>query len=113
MTTQQPIWKLIGHTGDIDPIAYGGSFVYIDETGVYCPEMAFFEPGSDEQWHETEGATPLQVYRILLERNSEREWWYEKLSSIATFTGQALEDLQAIAEGDNPFIPGSTLQRPN
>jgi hypothetical protein len=101
MTTQQPVWKFTGHIGDVDPIAYGGAFVYQDETGVYGPEMTFFEPASDEQWHNLEGQMPVTVYRILLERNSENEWWYEKLSTVATYIGQTVADLQDIAKGTN------------
>jgi hypothetical protein len=65
--TQQPSWKCIGHVGDCDPIAHGGGFIYIDTTGVYGPEMTWFEPAPDDDWHKTEGATPLQVYRLMLE----------------------------------------------
>ena len=41
--------------------------MYVDETGVYPPEMTYFEPGSDEEWREKEGATLLQEYRIVLD----------------------------------------------
>lgn len=67
MTTNQPIWKFAGHIGDVDPIAFGGAFVYTDETGAYGPEMTWFEPASDDEWHKTEGKTPLSVYRIVLD----------------------------------------------
>jgi hypothetical protein len=94
MTTQQPVWKYAGHIGDVDPIAYGGGFVYADATGAYGPELTWFEPAPDEQWHKTEGQTPLQVYRILLEpprfktraANGEtvwhREWFMSDLQSV-------------------------------
>lgn len=101
METKQPVWKYAGHIGDVDPIAYGGGFVYIDETGVYGPEMTWFEPGTDEQWHETEGNTPLQVFRVLLER-PESEWWFDKLDTIASYTGQTVAELVLEAKSDNP-----------
>src|SRR6266496_3443390 len=104
MTTQQPQWKCIGHIGDVDPIAHGGAFIYIDETGVYPPKMTWFEPGTDEQWHELEGKTPLDVYRVMLEEDSTREWWYDKLGSIASFTGQTLEQVQADANSADPRV---------
>jgi len=97
----QPKWRHIGSIGDVDPIAYGGAFVYEDTTGVYAPEMSWIEPGTDEQWHEMEGRTPLQVFRILLERDPQHEFWYEKLPQIATYTGQPLEELQQAARSDN------------
>ena len=96
---KQQIWKYAGHIGDIDPIALGGGFVYTDQTGVYCPEMTYFEPGSDEQWHKLGGNTPATVYRIPLEKNSPAEFWYEKLADVARSCGQSLEDFQRRANG--------------
>lgn len=93
MTTQQPNWKCIGHVGDVDPIAHGGGFVYVDETGVYGPEMTWFEPAPDEEWHKTEGKTPLQVYRILLEPQPENEWWHERLPEVARSCGVTAADM--------------------
>ncbi len=58
------------------------------------------EPSSDELWHELGEKTPLDVYRILLEKDSTREWWYEKLGEIKTFTGQTLQQL--INDAANP-----------
>jgi hypothetical protein len=34
----QPQWKLIANLGDVNPLDYGGFFVYRDETGVYEEE---------------------------------------------------------------------------
>lgn len=63
----QPQWKLAGHVGDIDPIAFGGGFVYVDETGVYPPEMTYFEPAPDEEWHKLGDKVPVQIYRVVLD----------------------------------------------
>ena len=100
--TNQPTWKCIGHVGDVDPIAHGGGFVYVDETGVYGPEMTWFEPAPDEQWRETEGGTPVQEYRVLLERGVE-EWWYGKLDSLADSTGVPVEEYRRIAQSGEPL----------
>ena len=100
--TNQPIWKYAGHIGDVDPIAYGGGFVYTDETNVYGPELTYFEPGPDEEWHDKGGETKLTVYRVLLESGS-CEWWYSKLSEVAEFTGQDIADLERIAT--SPISP--------
>ena len=67
MNTKQPSWKCVGHIGDIDPIAYGGGFVYQDETGVYPPELTYFEPLSDEEWKNSRESTPLTIYRLVLD----------------------------------------------
>ena len=101
--TQQPNWKFIGHIGDVDPITYGGGFVYTDATGVYAPEMTWFEPAPDEQWHETESDTPLQEYRIMLEKEPQSEWWYSRLTDIASFTGLEVEELRAMSLSRNPL----------
>lgn len=100
--TQQPIWKCIGHIGDVDPIAYGGGFVYADETNVYGPELTYFEPASDEDWHQTEGKTPLQVYRIMLE-SGPREWWYGELEDVAQSTGLDVSVYLADVQSNDPM----------
>lgn len=101
--SNQPQWKFVGRIGDTDPIAYGGGFVYVDETGVYGPELTFFEPGSDEQWHNLGDKTPLRVSRILLEREPEKEWWWEKLADVAQSCGSTVEALQAEARSEDPI----------
>lgn len=44
MSTTQPIWKFLANLGDVNPVKHGGLFVYVDETGVYPPEMERCEP---------------------------------------------------------------------
>jgi hypothetical protein len=90
----QPIWECIGHIGDVDPIAYGGGFIYTDQTGVYPPELTWFEPGSHEEWKEKGAETQLKVYRIILERDSTSEWWYSRLAAVSSSTGLPVEELQ-------------------
>ena len=41
--TQQPDWDVVGCVGDASPLIYGGGFVYVDKTGVYCPEVELIE----------------------------------------------------------------------
>jgi hypothetical protein len=95
--TKQPTWKYVGRLGDVDPITYGGGFVYEDESGVYSPELQWFEPTPDEVWEELGDKTPVQTYRILLEKDSKNEWWYDKLNELAPFTGLSLEYLEGLA----------------
>ena len=101
----QPEWQYIGRIGDQDPIAYGGGFVYEDKTGVYAPEITWFEPAPDRDWHETGGKTPLAIYRLIIERDSKSEWWYDKLSDVANSNGLTIEDLQKLAHS------GETMPR--
>lgn len=102
MKTKQPNWQYVGHFG-VDPIAYGGGFVYQDVTEVYPPEVTYFEPASDEQWHKLEEKTPVTIYRFILEQDSESKWWYKRLSDIALYTGRPLEEIQLDAHSTNPL----------
>lgn len=92
--TRQPQWKRIANLGDVNPIKYGGFFVYKDRTGVYAPEVELLEsPDSDDA---PEGWT---IYRCIIERNPEGEWWWEKLAEVATMIDWTLEDMQHKAKG--------------
>ncbi len=99
--TQQPEWRLAGSTGDVDPIAYGGGFIYRDATGVYPPEMTWFEPASDEEWKERGDNSRVTVYRVILEDKPEAEWWFDRLADVASFAGQQLEEMRAAAKSEN------------
>lgn len=63
MATRQPTWKLIANLGDVNPVDYGGYFVYVDETGVYPPEAELLVSPDDDD--SGEGWT---VYRFTLDR---------------------------------------------
>jgi hypothetical protein len=58
---RQPVWKLLANLGDVNPLDYGGYFVFIDETGVYPPEAEVLEEPCEEDGQYT-------VYRFILER---------------------------------------------
>lgn len=50
-TNTQPNWKLIANLGDVNPIEYGGYFVYEDTTGVYAPEGELLQYNDDRnEW---------------------------------------------------------------
>lgn len=58
--TKQPKWELIANLGDVNPLEYGGYFVYRDTTGVYPPEAELLvEP--------CEGESKYTIYRFILE----------------------------------------------
>lgn len=61
----QPKWKLIANLGDVNPIDYGGYFIYIDETGVYDPEAELLIAPEDE---DEDGNGEWTIYRFELER---------------------------------------------
>lgn len=55
--TNQPEWKCVANLGDATPWDYGGAFVMVDQTGVYCPELWLFD--ADDE--------PVTEYQVLLE----------------------------------------------
>lgn len=59
--TNQPKWKLIAQLGDVNPLDYGGYFIYKDETGVYTEEGEILVPP------ENEGGNYM-VYRFILDK---------------------------------------------
>lgn len=125
--TQQPNWKVIANLGDVNPIEYGGYFVFEDTTGVYPPEAELLiAPDEDE-----DGATWL-VYRFALDRCtlidgilSDNQFhpnfpaWFAKpeservnrpqdttyLSNVACCFSMELEELQRL------FISDSAVER--
>lgn len=62
-STRQPRWKLIANLGDVNPLEYGGLFVYTDRTGVYAAEMERIE--SLSEYGDRRG---WQTHRVVLER---------------------------------------------
>lgn len=64
MSTNQPVWKVVGNVGDINPIEYGGGIVFEDTTGVYEPEMHCFN--NNEEHEGTDKEVELSV--VLLEK---------------------------------------------
>jgi hypothetical protein len=112
METNQPNWKLVANLGDVNPIDYGGFFVFIDETGAYDPEAELLvSPDSDEgEW---------QVYRFSLPKCtfingilSDNKFhpghpaWFanpgaENLSGVAECCGDAVDSLITDLCSDN------------
>lgn len=110
--SKQPEWKLLANLGDVNPIDYGGYFVYVDETGVYPPEVEYLESPDDDD--APEGWT---VYRFILEPCTYQEgilsdnpyhpmhavWFADKLSDLASFVEQSELDLINQFVSDNPI----------
>lgn len=112
----QPKWKCIANLGDRNPVEHGGVFVYIDLTGVYCPEMEIWQPSDTKD----EG----NVYRVLLgecslskthgtlsDNQYHSDWnaWFTEEGSVkhlADFTDQSEESLK------RQFV-GSVIERAN
>jgi hypothetical protein len=123
MTTNQPIWKLAGTVGDVNPIDYSGGFIYTDETGIYPPELEWIE---SEDSHKAE-PTNWTVYRILLERcamvkidgafrlitanykpdwthpiDRYIEWFDESIKNVSDSSGIPIADLETMLCSPDP-----------
>lgn len=112
--SNQPVWKEIAQLGDADPITYGGYFVYVDETGVYAPEVSMIEPPTDDV-DEDDPDARWTVYRFVLEpctfidgvlsdnpyHPAHAVWFADKLADIAQTMGQdELDLLQGFTSSD-------------
>jgi hypothetical protein len=92
----QPKWRRIANLGDVNPIDYGGYFVYIDTTHIYPPEAEYLEsPDSDDS------GEPWRIYRVVLDRctfvggvlsdnkfhPALSAWYADSIESIAATSG--------------------------
>ena len=120
----QPKWKFVANLGDVNPLEHGGLFVFIDETGVYPPEMAKVEPPQDTDPEPPEGEEDLfdadeevkyTVHRAVLEpctytngvlsdnqfHPDSPAWFADKLPAVASFIGvDAAELIGDFTSGD-------------
>jgi hypothetical protein len=131
METKQPIWELVANLGDVNPIDYGGYFVYRDTTGVYPEEAELLlvdesADGESDTW---------TVYRFILDRLKQvktgeaiylvpirfddswphavsqyDEWFHEDLARVASYTGQTLQELRAAFCSENATDRASAYQ---
>src|SRR5258708_1030703 len=121
METRQPKWELIANLGDVNPLDYGGYFIYRDTIGAY-PEEAE-KLGVSDEFEEWAG------YRLTLDRlkqvqdgdnvylvpfkfdetwphpvSAYDEWFHDKLSSVAESAGQTVQELRDAFCSDDPRI---------
>lgn len=109
MTTQQPKWKRIANLGDINPIEYGGAFVYVDRTNTYSPELEILEPseeGEEQSW--TVRRWPINRCTFqggVLSDNTYHPqlpaWFADKIGDVAQYTGMTeLAMITALCSAD-------------
>lgn len=122
MSTQQPIWKQVAQLGDVHPLDYGGLFVYVDETGVYPPEMEKVTPNSED-----DDSLGWEIRRCVLENLKTvavddsvfivpakfddtwphpvadyDEWFHKHLDQVAAYVGQEVEEMRTNLCSSNP-----------
>lgn len=123
--TKQPIWKQVVQLGDVNPLDYGGLFVYVDETGVYPPEMErvqsadVSEDGDITEW-ETRRVVlenlklvtdDIGVYLVTARFDVDcyarpiapyDEWFHKDLASVASYVDSTVEEMRANLTSDDP-----------
>ncbi len=104
----QPVWKYIANLGDASPVEHDGAFLYVDETGVYDPELEFLVRQCDDTW---------KVYRIPLESHTYIDgvlsdnrfhpglsaWYGNKISDVAESCGMRASALRVMLCSGEPM----------
>jgi hypothetical protein len=123
MSTAQPTWKKVGTIGDVNFVEHDGGPVFVDETGVYCPELEYVQnmPEGD-----------AYVYRVPLEHlklssagkiiprgysaswphpeENYTEWFDRELDGVAEFCGIPRAELVEALISDNPMARASAYE---
>lgn len=111
MNTKQPTWRVVGRIGDVNPVDYGGGIVLVDDTGVYAPELEFYEAESDSD------DSVVQVYRVSLEPHTfeggvlsdnpyHRDypvWYADRLERVACTMDCTVDDMVSSLCGNDPI----------
>jgi hypothetical protein len=115
--TKQPQWKRIANLGDVNPVEYGGYFVYTDRTKVYPPEAELLRTPDD-------GGEGWTIHRFILDRctfvdgvlsdnayHPELPTWFAKdLAAVASFIGSTELDLINGLCSDDPIDRASAYR---
>lgn len=103
MDTKQPVWKLIDQLGDVNPLEYGGYFIYEDTTGVYAPEGEKLAVVGENGPTHTAWRFPLDKCHFTKDgalgdnkfHPDLSVWFNDGLQAVAGFICAKLEDLKA------------------
>lgn len=121
--SQQPKWRLVANLGDVNPLDYGGYFVFVDRTNTYAPEGEILQEPIDDEKKYT-------IYRFELDRLktvedpathaiylvTERyapdwphavgqydEWFHKDLAGVASFIGLEVISLRGMFCSADPI----------
>lgn len=114
----QPDWKLIANLGDVNPIDYGGYFVYRDRTGVYTEEAELLIADCDDS------PDSWTVYRFPLDRCTLTDgvlsdngyhpeypaWFADSLDGVASMIGQDPAELRSDLCSADPLVRARAYQ---
>ena len=113
--TNQPQWKFLTNLGDVNPLDYGGYFIFVDETGVYAPEGEVYDPDDHKAWRFSLDQCHLYEGRLILKSLFDQaatlprplsdygEWFGTSyiLCSVAGAIGRTVEELQRLFCSDD------------
>ena len=111
--SNQPEWEFVTNLGDVNPVEYGGYFIFRDKTGIYQPEGEYYDPETREAFRFS--LDQLQVFSgdliplsIWYERyslphalNSYIEWFSKDVKSLASFVGIDSLELKRMFTSDD------------
>lgn len=98
----QPLWRFLANLGDVNPIEYGGVFVYYDMTGVYDPEVEILEAPEEDEDEDGDDDRKWTAYRVLLEPCTFQDGFLSDNSfhpELEAWFGGA-DDLVAMSDGN-------------
>jgi hypothetical protein len=115
----QPVWKRLWATDY--------SQLFIDETGVYAPELEYAQKIKEDDYSQDESTAMFEVYRVSCERyrivtvdavqylvpfgyteswthpvTSYQPWFHDSLSAVASSSGLDEQELIGFLCSDNP-----------
>lgn len=101
----QPKWKFFANLGDENLIDEGGRILYVDETGVYVPEIEVLEVFADRWETRRILVEPCTFENSVLSDNSFHKdhpaWFADGISRVASFVGKSADELvQALCGTD-------------
>lgn len=122
--TNQPAWQCVANLGDADPYLYGGSFVMIDQRGVYDPELWIWEPTGENDdlgklggmWfcHSMDNCCACTKDGALISDNRFHPdypaWWSDTLPNVATFIGESTDRLKEWILSSDPVTKAQAWQ---
>ena len=111
--TKQPEWKFVANLGDVNPLDYGGYFVFEDRTGVYPPEAEKFDPDTMDAHRIVLDPLTLVNGKLINARiakeeklpyplESYTEWFEDSIPSIASYIGMEEAELISLFCSNDP-----------
>jgi hypothetical protein len=119
--TKQPEWKFIANLGDVNPLEYGGYFIFEDTTGVYQPEAELYMPEDKLAYRFSLDKLTIWAGHLIPEGFNRRmdlphpvydyiEWFDGDIKSIASFVGLSYLELMSMFSSDDICVRARAYQ---